>query len=602
MPSIKEIISEFAREGILIGPDVAKYLISLPQEELRKIILYAKKNSISVITLETLKVEKLKIQLNVEKKEDKKIIKKAQVRHISRSARLIKLTEFIQNNKAPTVAKEKPLAIKRETKVETKVSTSSTSLLSIIQTKKESVIEKQKGKLELVTKSVSQVEEVLTVKKPSVEKKQEVEVNYTVAYKSPVETEANVEVLKEITVKGKKWKAADFAEYYKYKLNYFKRLLKKRVNPISIKNVEKLNPDQEVGLIGRVFELIKRESFAILVLEDTTGMVTVKIYKDTPAWEALQYLAADDIIGVKGVVGNKGDVIAKEIIFPDIEAIPVKKAPDDVYALFITDIHVGSKYFLEKQFLKFLNWLNLKSDRSRDIARKVKYLIITGDLVDGVGIYPEQEKELVIPDIENQYEYFAKLFQENLERDDIKIILIPGNHDAVRLEEPQPPLPKDLAKDLYGMGVYILPNPSWVRIHRKENFEGFNLLLYHGYVFDWLISNIDAIREGYRKPEIVMKYLLLKRQIFSGHGTAPYVPQVPDPLIIDIVPDIFATGHIHKYGLGEYKGVTLLNAGCWQETTPFQKKVGHEPDPGKAIAINLKTREKFILTFYNRSQ
>ncbi len=588
MPSVKEIVRMFAREGILIAPDVAQKLTALDESTLNKILLYAKKNSISVISLKTLKIEELQISLQLQKVEDKKVVKKVSVERKVKVSKTLKLTDFLKGK----VEKKQTVSVKTSVKAETTSSTKAQTgkVVSLLQLVKQKVsVEKpsieEKPKVEVVEQKV--------------EKK--VEINYTSPRYKVEEVEASVEILKEITAKGKKWKAPDFVNYYKSKLEFYKRLLKSRIHPISIKRIRELNPEQEVGLIGRVFDLIKREDYAIITLEDTTSFVTVKVFKDTPAWEQVPYLVPDDVIGVKGIVGKSYDVIAKEIVFPDIPSIPLKKAPDEVYALFITDIHVGSKYFLEEPFKKFLNWLNLKVDRQREIAKKVKYLIITGDIVDGVGIYPEQEKELVITDIGQQYEYFANLIMENLNRDDIKVIIIPGNHDAVRLEEPQPPLPKDIAKSLYQFGYYILPNPSWVRIHRKENFEGFNLLLYHGYVFDWLVSNVEVLREGYLKPDIVMKYLLIKRQLFGGHGSVPYVPQVPDPLVIDIIPDIFATGHVHKTGIGDYKGVTLLNAGCWQETTPFQKKIGHVPDPGKAIAINLKTREKLTLTFYAKN-
>ena len=559
----KERILELCKEfDILPHPSVIKVLQDFDENTVKKILLEAKKKSVFVLTLEDINIKKLQIKVKVTKVDHKKKIESIQIKKETKKTKVIKLTEFL---KVSNVAKTEK--IKEEVKVENKITIK---------------------------------EKIETKEKPKVEKevKQEVIVNYTSPRLKPIESETSVEVIKEITAKGKKWKPADFVEYYKYKLNFYKKLLKSRVNPISIKNIINLNPDQEVGLIGRVFELIKRDNYATLILEDTTEQVTVKIFKDTPAWEKVKYLVPDDIIGIKGIIGRKADVIAKEIIFPDIPSQQIKKAPEEVYAVFITDIHVGSKYFLENNFKKFLEWLNLKRDNGLEIARKVKYLIVTGDLVDGVGIYPEQEKELLINDIGQQYEYFAKLMEENLNREDIKVILIPGNHDAVRLEEPQPPLPKDLAKHLYELGFYILPNPSWVRIHRKDNFEGFNLLLYHGYVFDWLVANVDALREGYLKPQEIMKFLLLKRQIFAGHGSNPYVPQTPDPLLIDIIPDFFVTGHIHRTGIGDYKGVTLLNAGCWQETTPFQKKVGHVPEPGKAIAINLKTRDKIVLNFY----
>jgi len=41
----------------------------------------------------------------------------------------------------------------------------------------------------------------------------------------------------------------------------------------------------------------------------------------------------------------------------------------------------------------------------------VKYILVAGDIVDGIGIYPNQEKELVVKDVYKQYEMFDDLFQ-----------------------------------------------------------------------------------------------------------------------------------------------------------------------------------------------
>ena len=60
-------------------------------------------------------------------------------------------------------------------------------------------------------------------------------------------------------------------------------------------------------------------------------------------------------------------------------------------------------------------------------------------------------------------------------------------------------------------------------------------------------------------------------------------------LVIDDVPDIFQTGHVHISGIETYKGVLLLNSGTWQKQTGFQASVGITPTPGIAILVNLKT-------------
>ena len=56
----------------------------------------------------------------------------------------------------------------------------------------------------------------------------------------------------------------------------------------------------------------------------------------------------------------------------------VKKTEEEVYAIFLSDIHVGSKNFLDDDFNKFLKWINgdLGSEAQRQIAPKVKYIFI----------------------------------------------------------------------------------------------------------------------------------------------------------------------------------------------------------------------------------
>ena len=66
----------------------------------------------------------------------------------------------------------------------------------------------------------------------------------------------------------------------------------------------------------------------------------------------------------------------------------------------------------------------------REIAGRVKYLLIAGDIVDGVGIYPGQQNELTIRDVHKQYNFAIKYLEKI--PDYIEIVLSPGNHDAAR--------------------------------------------------------------------------------------------------------------------------------------------------------------------------
>ena len=87
---------------------------------------------------------------------------------------------------------------------------------------------------------------------------------------------------------------------------------------------------------------------------------------------------------------------------------------------------------MEKEWDKMMKWLNSDDET----AHNIKYLVIAGDAVDGIGVYPGQEKNLAIMDVYDQYEFLARKL--DMLPDHITPILSPGNHDAVRPAEPQP--------------------------------------------------------------------------------------------------------------------------------------------------------------------
>src|SRR5207253_9650083 len=90
------------------------------------------------------------------------------------------------------------------------------------------------------------------------------------------------------------------------------------------------------------------------------------------------------------------------------------RASEEVYAVLISDVHVGSKVFMEDAFGRVLGWLKgeVGGPDQRHVADRVKYVLIGGDLVDGIGVYPRQEVDLKVPDIYEQYRLAAKLVGE----------------------------------------------------------------------------------------------------------------------------------------------------------------------------------------------
>ncbi len=415
----------------------------------------------------------------------------------------------------------------------------------------------------------------------------------------------NVSIVTSYTEENTKRDVQDFVDYFNHRFKAIEKILRSRQgmqNNISIKHILKRTEKEQVALIGMVSSKdTTKNGNIMLTLEDPTGTIKALINKNKPElFRKAEEIVLDEVIGVVGTSGDK-IVFVNEFYMPDVPNTDPKKADTEAYAAFISDLHVGSSKFLPDDFAKFLKWINGETgnEKQREIASKVQYLFISGDLVDGVGIYPGQEDELDIKDIYNQYIECANLLKQVPSR--IKMILCPGNHDAVRLAEPQPLFPKTYCAPIYELpNATIVSNPAMVNIHSSPDFSGFNVLLYHGYSFDHFIAEVNALRNqgGYDRADLVMKFLLQRRHLAPTHTATQYIPDTSrDPLVIDTVPDFFISGHIHKSVSAQYKGITLICGSCWQSKTAFQEKVGHHPEPSRVPVVNLKTREVKILKF-----
>ncbi len=404
----------------------------------------------------------------------------------------------------------------------------------------------------------------------------------------------------------KKREVGDFINYFNKRFSAIERILKNRYeleNTISINRALSKRDKESISLIGIVREkqLTKNNNY-IIQLEDSTGTIKAIVTKNkSELFNIARDTLLDEIIGVTGVNDN-GIVFINNILLPEIPLNKeIKKSSDEAYAIFLSDLHIGSNKFLAKELNRFLEWINSKSGNKeqREIAKKVKYIFIAGDMVDGVGVYPGQEEELAIKDIYKQYEECAQFLKKIPPH--IKVIACPGNHDAVRIAEPQPLLYKDFAQPIWELkNVILVSNPSYINIHSSKAFPGFDVLMYHGYSFDYYVSNVDSIRNqgGYDRPDLIMKFLLQRRHLAPTHSSTLYIPNpAQDPLVIEKIPDFFVTGHIHKASVSNYRNITMICGSCWQSKTSFQEKVGHHPEPCKVPIVNLKTRKVKILRF-----
>lgn len=409
----------------------------------------------------------------------------------------------------------------------------------------------------------------------------------------------------EITIQ--KFEVKDFTRLFSSRYQFLERLLHSRQeiqNLLTINRILGKKEKENISLIGLVGEISTTKSGNLMAtIEDPTGEIKVLFSKNRPELFSLaKDLVSDEVIGINGTCSEK-IIFAENLIWP---AFPGKAeiksdSQEEEYAIFLSDIHVGSSLFLKEEFNKFLEWINgrLGDEKQKEIARQVKYIFIAGDLVDGVGVYPSQESELEIKDLCQQYREIYRLMKKIPAEK--KIIVCPGNHDAVRLAEPQPVIYAKYAPELYTLPNLIsVTNPALVNIGQRENFPGFDVLMYHGYSFDYYVNKVESIRAGggYQRSDLIMKFLLQKRHLAPSFKSTSYFPSYhEDPLLIRKIPDFFVTGHIHYSSVAKFKGVTMISCSCWQGMTSFQEKLGHRPEPARVPIINLKTRQIKILRF-----
>ena len=200
----------------------------------------------------------------------------------------------------------------------------------------------------------------------------------------------------------------NFLNYFRDRYKKMKSLLMQRNGIKNIVSVEKLlsyKLNEDVSVIAIIREKHDRGKGDLkFLIEDDTGEIFA--FVDESIYDVAKNIVEDDVVAFKGrLTASKKYFIIKEVFYPDIP-LPtndsISKINDPLTAAFISDLHFGSAQFIEKAMHRFFKWLH--SDDSD--AQRLKYLFILGDNVDGVGIYPDQEKELVMKNIYDQYKAF----------------------------------------------------------------------------------------------------------------------------------------------------------------------------------------------------
>lgn len=377
-----------------------------------------------------------------------------------------------------------------------------------------------------------------------------------------------------------------YIEYFRSRYEKIARIFAERGLPhVQIARLAELPDGDEANVVGMVREKRETKGKVFIDVEDLSGSASLLIPQsaDENVREAAGFLV-EDIVCAFTVRKNRANIV-KDVILPEVPFERRHGGEEEIYAVITSDMHFGSKSLIHPLLNKFERWLKGEcgDEKQREIARRTKYIIVAGDLVEGIGVYPEQLGDLEVANVRDQYEmaasYFARLPAH------IEIIVSPGNHDATQQALPQPSPSAQVAPGLYrDEHVHPIPNPCVVSLH------GVKVLVYHGQAVEDIAQRVAGIK--ITEPVKAMEYMLKVRHMAPIYGgKTPIAPQMEDNLVIREVPHVFVTGHVHVFGCGSYRGVVLVGAGTWQKQTDYQVKMGINPTPGIVAAINLRTLE-----------
>lgn len=313
-----------------------------------------------------------------------------------------------------------------------------------------------------------------------------------------------------------------------YTIEDYTRFLNKRyenLKQIISKRIELVNPIS----INKISDITEKFSLIALVKEKNMEDNSITIEDGTGELivffnEGTDFnlVVLDEVVGI--VCERKYDkVFADKIIWPDVPlSKEIARSTDEIYCLFISDFHMDSKQFNEESYKKFLDWI-------KSTNYKKFFIFVLGDISSN-----EDDIQKFSIDLSKFDKFFLK-------------------------------------------GEIDIPTFTSYRNSLIE-IQGVKIFISHGDIF----SNYSNIWNEL-SPENIFLNLIKKRHLDPTFDFSKKIYE-EDPYFLDIVPDIFVSGHFHLPGILNYKGITIISNGSFISEPIFW-------------LINLKTRETFKLDF-----
>ncbi|MEZ5334218.1 MAG: hypothetical protein R2741_02735 [Methanolobus sp.] len=199
----------------------------------------------------------------------------------------------------------------------------------------------------------------------------------------------------------------EFVQFFRNRYSRLSDIIRGRITARPIESLKKNKGTNyrgsreagEISIIGMISDIKSTSNgHKILEVEDPTGSFSVLIrMADKELFEQASHFVLDEVVGFTGNLTNDGNLmIAQKITLPDLPTTNLRTGSFGK-AILTSDIHIGSNTFLEEPWEKFLDFLNGDTDNEAlaAISKEIRYLLVAGDLVDGVGIYPGQEEDFL---------------------------------------------------------------------------------------------------------------------------------------------------------------------------------------------------------------
>jgi DNA polymerase II small subunit len=341
--------------------------------------------------------------------------------------------------------------------------------------------------------------------------------------------------------------------------------------------IEKLNaiktPISGKKVLAKVVGLVVSKkvsgNYTSLTLEDDSGYLRLMCTDE--AMHKLEEVLIDEFVLVEVESLLRG-YYARNVYHPDLPERAKRTSDKKVYAVFVSDLHVGSPDFDEIAFLKMIDWLN-GDFGELEIVSRIGYLILNGDLIENPLARDGRLNEMGVG---SYYDMLAG-YLSKIKRP-VKIFIVPGEVDATRMALPQPAIIRKYAKRLYEMkDVLMLGNPSMISLN------GVTVLLYHGQSLDDVFRQLQSTTSS--KPCTGIRALLRARHMAPTYGRlTPLAPEREDLLIVDPVPDIVHCGHVGVPDEDIYRGTLLLSTPSWIVDMKSATR-----GQGKAALVDLST-------------